>query len=464
MGQKNFTYFHRMIFLVVDFLIVNSSFLLAYSVYPMAKSSLLTNPGLQLFLFFNISWLISGAAMRLYSTQVFASVENVYRQSAKTLLLQALFFAMLVWFLKTGMNEKAFFILCYGVLSLLFGISRFFFTYISEFIVQSKVHKKIAIVGYNDTGVELAKYFQGNNTVYTFKGFFDNSEMKAAKQGKIVGGIDECVQYAIDNDIKEIYSTLLPENNIEVIKLIEYADLNCVRVKFVPDAKTINLDNNYKVQYLGDIPVGILQLEPLQEFRNRVKKRIFDILFSGLVIIFVLSWLVPLIGLLIKLNSKGPVFFKQNRTGRDNEIFKIFKFRTMTVTEADQEYKQATKNDSRITTIGKFLRKTSLDEMPQFLNVFLGDMSITGPRPHPIKLNQMYMSTITSYMVRHYVKPGISGWAQVHGLRGETETPELMKRRIDHDIWYVENWSTMLDIKIIVMTIINFIRGEEKAY
>lgn len=450
--------------MITDFLVVNASFILAYSVWPLAKSSLLANPGLQLFVLFNITWLVSGAAMYLYSSRTFASVENVYRQSAKTLLLQVLFYAVLLWFLKTGMNEKGFFILCYGVLTVLLGVSRFFFTYISEFIIQSKVHKKIAIVGYNDTGVELAKYFEGNNNVYTFEGFFDNNNRKVAKQDKIVGGIDECVQYAIANDVKEIYSTLLPENNSEVIKLVEYADLNCVRVKFVPDAKTINLDNNYKVQYLGDIPVGILQLEPLQELRNRVKKRIFDIVFSGLVIIFILSWLVPLIGLLIKLNSKGPVFFKQNRTGRDNEIFKIYKFRTMTVTEADQEYKQATKNDSRVTSIGKFLRKTSLDEMPQFINVFIGDMSIIGPRPHPIKLNEMYMSTITSYMARHYVKPGISGWAQVHGLRGETETPELMKKRIDHDIWYVENWSSMLDIKIIVMTIINFIRGEEKAY
>jgi len=451
--------------MITDFLVVNTSYLVAYGFYPLAGSAIFGKLGFKLFVLTNITWLVAAGSVRVYSAISFATIEEVYRRTAKTLLMQALLFTSILWILKIGMQQKMFFVVCYGMLITLLGVSRFFFTYISEYIVQSKVHKKIAIVGYNETGMELAKYFQGNNNIYSFEGFFDNKKdyISINKEGRIVGGIDDCIDYAIENNVKEIYSTLLPENNNDLEKLVEFADLNCVRIKFVPNAKA-SLDSNYKVEYLGDIPVGTLQFEPLQELRNRVKKRIMDIVFSGLVIVLVLSWLIPIIGLLIKLSSKGPIFFKQNRTGRDNEIFKIYKFRTMTVTESDQEYKQATKNDSRITRIGKFLRKTSLDEMPQFLNVFVGDMSITGPRPHPIKLNEMYRDSIESYMARHYVKPGISGWAQVHGLRGETETPELMRKRIEHDIWYVENWSSMLDIRIIFMTIINVFRGEENAY
>lgn len=176
-----------------------------------------------------------------------------------------------------------------------------------------------------------------------------------------------------------------------------------------------------------------------------------------------LSWLVPVIGLLIKIESRGPVFFVQKRSGRYNDVFRCLKFRTMTVSDKS-DLVQATKGDNRITRVGAFLRKTSLDEFPQFLNVFMGDMSIIGPRPHMLAHTEQYRNLINRYMVRQFVKPGISGWAQVNGYRGETETTELMEKRVEHDIWYMENWSLMLDIRILFLTVINMIRGEERAY
>lgn len=467
MGQKSFTYFHRVVFLVTDFLVVNAAFVIASIYYPLTSGSFQAGGlGLKFLVFFNLTWLLAGASMRLYSTKTFDRIEFVYRQTTKTVAIQCVLFTSVVWLTQVPLHATPF-IACYGILTLLVAISRFCFTYISEYIIQAKLHKKIAIVGYNETGVELARYFQGNNNIYTFAGFFDNGTdyLSINEEGNIVGSIEECIDFAREKNIQEIYSTIMPGQHEDVTRLVEFADRNCVRIKFVPAAtEAANLNDNYKIHYLGNLQVGSLQFEPLQELRNRVKKRIFDILFSSFVIIFVLSWLMPLIGLIIKLESRGPVFFRQNRAGRDNKTFKIFKFRTMTVTEADGEYKQATKNDNRITKVGKFLRKTSLDELPQFLNVFIGDMSVTGPRPHPLKLNEAYMTRIDSYMARHFVKPGISGWAQVNGYRGETETPEIMRKRIEHDLWYVENWSTMLDIRIIVMTIINVIRGEEQAY
>ena len=184
---------------------------------------------------------------------------------------------------------------------------------------------------------------------------------------------------------------------------------------------------------------------------------------SSFVLLFILSWLVPLLGIIIKLESKGPVFFKQKRSGRNNNIFWCFKFRSMTVNQ-HSDVMQATKSDSRITKTGAFLRKTSLDELPQFLNVLRGDMSIIGPRPHMVAHTEKYSKEISQFMVRHFVKPGISGWAQVNGYRGETEEPGLMEKRVQHDIWYLENWSLMLDIRICFLTIINIFRGEERAY
>src|SRR5690606_3857431 len=196
------------------------------------------------------------------------------------------------------------------------------------------------------------------------------------------------------------------------------------------------------------IPVINVAAIPLDERRNQVVKRAFDIVFSSLVILFFLSWMTPIIALLIKLNSRGPVFFKQKRAGKGNKPFDCFKFRTMIV--HDSEFQQATKEDPRITLIGKFLRKTSLDEFPQFINVLKGDMSIIGPRPHPLKLNEQYYPRIEKFMARQYIKPGITGLAQAKGFRGETKDDLSMKSRVKLDRFYIENWSFILDLKIII--------------
>ena len=179
--------------------------------------------------------------------------------------------------------------------------------------------------------------------------------------------------------------------------------------------------------------------------------------------IFILSWLVPLIGLLIKLESKGPVFFKQNRHGRNNKLFLCYKFRTMVVNQLS-DTKQATKNDPRITRVGSILRKTSIDEVPQFINVFLGSMSVVGPRPHPIKLNEEFAPQIDRFFQRHAVKPGITGLAQAKGFRGETSQFNDMYGRVKLDRFYVKNWSLFLDLKIIILTIISIIKSNENAY
>jgi putative colanic acid biosynthesis UDP-glucose lipid carrier transferase len=192
---------------------------------------------------------------------------------------------------------------------------------------------------------------------------------------------------------------------------------------------------------------------PLDDLTLRLKKRAFDVVFSSAVILFIFSWLLPLLSIIIKLNSKGPVFFVQQRTGINNKTFNCIKFRTMKVNhEADT--KQAVKNDNRITSIGNFLRKYNIDELPQFFNVLVGNMSVVGPRPHMLKHTEQYSALIEYYKVRHFVKPGITGWAQVNGYRGLTDELWKMQKRVEYDMEYLENWNFLWDIKIIVMTLI----------
>jgi len=218
-----------------------------------------------------------------------------------------------------------------------------------------------------------------------------------------------------------------------------------------------------------NVPMISLKEAKINKLYCRVLKRSFDIIFSLCIIIFVMSWLLPIMAFIIKLTSNGPIFFKQERWGKEGKAFTIIKFRTMVCNSEDVDekgnYKQAIKNDPRITKIGKYLRKTNLDEMPQFFNVLIGNMSVVGPRPHPVLLNMECKDVIENYMLRHLIRPGITGWAQVNGFRGETKCDiKLMQRRIDCDLWYIENWSFVLDIQIILMTIGKMIRGDPHAY
>ena len=211
-----------------------------------------------------------------------------------------------------------------------------------------------------------------------------------------------------------------------------------------------------------------LRAEPLQQPTWIIIKRIFDVIFASLVFVFIYSWLIPLMAIIIKLESPGPVFFLQDRWGKNGKKFKCYKFRSMRTDlkpEGEkEEFKQAEKTDKRITKVGAFIRKTSIDELPQFINILLGDMSVVGPRPHAHEHNLLTKDSVDKYMMRHWVKPGLTGWAQVNGFRGETKTVEQMQLRVDHDIWYIEHWSLWLDIKIIFMTIYNMLNGEEMAY
>lgn len=333
------------------------------------------------------------------------------------------------------------------------------FYYLKKYrIVTGSNFRNAIIIGYTDQSIMLRELFEKRTDYgYNFLGFFSDKKENA----QIIGKTSEISNYVIQNSVDEIYCSLNELSNEQIKTLVEFADDNNKTIKFIPDSKDI-FSKNLKTDYYELFPVLSLQKTSLHEPEVKLLKRVFDIIFSLIVIFFVLSWLIPVLAVFILLESKGPVFFKQSRPGLGEQEFFCYKFRSMQVNKRTEQ--SVTKNDPRVTRVGKFIRKTSIDELPQFFNVLLGDMSVVGPRPHLWTQNELYSKKIKKYMVRLYVKPGITGLAQVKGCRGEIETDEDMIKRIKYDVFYIENWSLIQDLKIILQTVINIFQGEEKAY
>lgn len=319
--------------------------------------------------------------------------------------------------------------------------------------------RKIIIVGWNASSKRLYQELLSDSGYgYRIVGIFDDNRHKDIK---ITGSLSEIEEYVKQEDIDEMYCVLPSEAN-NVGSLIKIADNNDIDFLYVPMISGF-MTTTFSLTSFGNIPVLIYRPNPLQHFHNRIIKRLFDIVFSLVAICIVACTILIPIVIAIKLSSKGPVLFKQKRTGYRGQEFTCYKFRTMKV-NADADIRQATKDDPRKTKVGDFLRKSSLDELPQFLNVLIGNMSVVGPRPHMVKQTDEYRKLIDQYMVRHMIKPGITGLAQVSGYRGQTEELWQMEKRVEYDVKYIENWTFFLDIKIIFRTVFNAIHGEQNAF
>lgn len=316
--------------------------------------------------------------------------------------------------------------------------------------------RKVVILGLNQKTEQLRKFFN-DNPVYGYQ-LYKTFDLKGPNKVSI----EECMDYILKEGIDEVYSSVAEVGNKDLVKLIDFVDNNLKILKFLPDNKEI-YSKKLDFTYYGVLPILSMRKIPIDEPFNKFIKRGFDIALSLMVIVCVLSWLTPLLGLLIKLESKGPVFFKQKRNGLDYQEFYCYKFRSMKPNPM-ADLHQIKKGDERVTRVGRVIRKTSMDELPQFINVLKGEMSVVGPRPHMVSHTEMYAGRIDKFMVRHFIKPGITGLAQVSGFRGEVEAESDIINRVKYDIFYLENWSLFLDIKIVFQTIYNALRGEEKAY
>ena len=310
------------------------------------------------------------------------------------------------------------------------------------------------IASTNDLGIRLARQFETKPYLgVAFAGYFDDrgpARISEEAASRLLGNITELPAYVKRHRIDAIFITLPMASQPRILKLLDELSDTTASIYFVPDIFVVDLIQA-RVDNVGDIPVVAVCESPFYGV-NGMTKRLSDIVLATFILILI-SPLMLAIAAAIRLASPGPVLFKQRRYGADGKEIIVYKFRSMTVCEDSDEIRQAQKNDTRVTPLGAFLRRTSLDELPQFINVLQGHMSIVGPRPHAVAHNELYRKLIKGYMVRHKVKPGITGWAQVNGSRGETETLEKMQQRIEYDLDYLRNWSLRMDLYIIVKTV-----------
>ncbi len=435
------------IFIVIDLLVIN---ICAIQLPILFEFPILFHG------YITVSWIIISIQNDFYKIYRFTKVTYLLRHLIKQFGIFFLVLYAFIGFFKqpniSRLNLGLFFIIVFFAVFFLK-----FLNYYGLIELRKRVKgslRYVIVIGKNNKTDQLVKVFQQH-------GEYGYDVVKQFSQKTASFKIEDCLNFIKERNIDEVFCSVNEIENEDIAKLVNYADNSLVQLKFIPDDKDI-FTKNLKLDYYEYLPILSLRKIPLQDELNRFLKRSFDFVFSLFVFVFLLSWLMPIIGILIKLDSKGPIYFRQNRPGFNEKGFGCYKFRTMKINDTTE--KSATRNDPRITRVGGFLRRTSIDELPQFVNVLLGQMSVVGPRPHLWRQNQEYNTTVQKYMLRHYVKPGITGLAQAKGYRGEIETEEDIINRTRYDFFYIENWSMLLDLKLILQTIINVIRGEDKAY
>ena len=415
-----------------------------------------------------IIWLLIASQNELYSLVRIDSIDKQIRKIIYTLLLYfGLMFLVIVVLDFDEISRLWVFYLSLYLLILLVTFRTVFHKTNIAYRQKGGNFRRVVVVGNDKVSATLYNFLEKNLALgYKVDGYF-NPTTAYFKPGvtpnmNFLGDAETIMSYLETNKVDEVFWKVGQDEDELLKELIDYCENNLIRFKLIPyfgvpiSGRQPNIDS-----YRG-IPVVTLRKEPLQLPLNKLFKRIFDVIFSLLALIVLTPLIFPWVAMAIKLNSKGPIFFKQLRSGENNMQFWCYKFRTMAVNELSDKL-QATKNDARITRVGKFLRKSNFDELPQFFNVLRGEMSVVGPRPHMLKHTKDYSKLVSKFLVRHFAKPGITGWAQVTGHRGETNEVSDMQKRVEADIWYVENWSFVLDIRIIFMTIQNMIAGDKNA-
>lgn len=460
----NLTLLLRFVFAFLDLLFLNVLFFsLKWHFSPLPLFSF-NGEYIYFWMTVNSGWLASGGIFSLYEGKYTQRFETFIVRTFHAFILFMLLILLYLYFSRQLEISRLF--VCSVLVSFpaCLLLNRILYLVAGSFLrSKESLTKRVLIIGYNESGKRLASHFEKNHANLKLVGFCEEVEkINELSHYPIVNTPANAINASRDLNISEIYSTILPEQDKRIYDLMHKAEQACIRFKLVPDLGVFT-NKPMHLNYVSGIPILTARTEPLEDLANRMLKRAFDICFSLLMIVFILSWLLPLVALAIWLESRGPIFFIQKRSGQNNKTFNCIKFRSMTMNR-ESDRKQATRNDSRVTRVGKIIRKTNIDEFPQFFNVLKGEMSVVGPRPHMLKHTEEYSAIISKYMVRQFIKPGITGWAQINGFRGMIETKVDIENRVDHDLWYIENWSFVLDLKIIMLTAVNAVRGEENAF
>lgn len=415
-------------------------------------------------LIFVLAWILASLFNNSYDYRRLQRFMPFFKGLVSTLFIHLFIITFYIVSFKEAIISRNFLFYSYilGILTLIGfrGILIIGFNYYNSVTYNIR---KIAVVGSDSSISDVFHHFDSKNTtVYRFLEHIDPKLNQIERDTLVRETVEELKAFCLREQVNEIYLSISLASEELIEEMAHFSDTNFIYFRLVTSFDVFG-KRSVNVEYLGHIPILGLRKEPLNILINRMIKRAFDIVFASLVILVVFPILFPLMALLIKLESKGPIIFKQLRTGKSGKEFWVYKFRTMTINQ-DSDRLQAVKGDQRITRIGALMRKMSIDEMPQFFNVLFGHMSVVGPRPHMLVHTEEYSQIIDKYLFRHFITPGITGHAQVHGLRGGTMDSELMQKRVEFDSWYIENWSLILDIKIILITVWKVIRTEEKAY
>jgi len=464
--RGRYSWLIRPTLIVYDIFVLN---ILAYYLLYLNEAKLyffsvefFNNKQLLYFIYSGLFWIMSALMTNFYKiyryTNALSTIANLFKQF---LLYSIIVYAFIGIFRSVSLqatetlNYLIYCFVCIGSVKLLsYYALKFFRSYLKGNI------RKIVVIGSNLNAQKLLQFFKHRKELgYNLQAVFSKDKNDGNKS------IKDSFEYIKNHpDIDEIYCTIDELTENEVNTFVKLANLNKSNIKFIPeDAELLN--KRLKTEYYSYLPVLSMPQVALNTDFNRFIKRGFDVVFSLLICVFVLSWLNVILFILIKLESKGPLFYVHKRTGINFKEYNCYKYRSLKTTK-EVKGTYVSQDDHRLTKIGKFLRKTSLDELPQFYNVLKGDMSVVGPRPHMLTYTEAYSKIINKYnfFFRHNVKPGITGMAQVKGYRGEVKNDEDIINRIKYDIFYIDNWSLILDLDIILKTCIKILKGDDKAY
>jgi len=404
-------------------------------------------------LYINIVWWLVSSVTKPYKLARTSKLHQVLRASYTVLIFHVLLVFAYYVFEQSQRYSRELLVIMYSILFSSFFVWKIVFILLLRWFRKKGFnYRNIIIVSDTDSPIQIQSYIEAHpEDGYRIQKFYEpkNYEISQLHQ--------EIKDFCSNNHVHEIFYTMSSIHHNSLVDLMNFAEENFIKMRLIADFRSI-MFRTLELEHFDLVPILKVVSTPLDSWHNQFIKRVFDIFFSIFVITCILSWLIPILSIIIKLDSKGPIFFKQQRTGRDNKPFMCYKLRTMYVNN-ESDTLQATKHDKRITKIGQFLRNSSLDELPQFFNVLIGEMSVVGPRPHMLKHTQDFAEELETFMVRHHIKPGITGLAQTKGYRGETDDFEKRKNRVKMDLFYIKNWSFVFDLAIIVNTVLDIFRG-----
>jgi putative colanic acid biosysnthesis UDP-glucose lipid carrier transferase len=456
----------RIFRLLSDIILLNITFLTAASLAQSFGLLFQRNYMFILLLVLNILWYYTTRLSGFYEDFSIRYFAYQFINIIKSTLWQVIAAILFIFFTKEDLFTRNFILYYAFILLFLISLRTVIFKSLLQYLRDKGINvRNLVIIGGGEIGTNFYNLIREHPDFgYNFTGFISPSSDEVNSPG-VIGQIPDLENILVSEKVEEAVIAFKENDPVLLNDIINICNKQAVRVHIIPDYFRF-LSNKFGVSMIGNYPVISVRSEPLEEAAWRFIKRTFDISFSLFVTIFILSWLFPLIAILIKIDSRGKVMYKQERIGEKNRKIKVYKFRSLHENR-DDKFIPVVDNDPRITRVGKFLRKSNLDELPQFINVIKGDMSVVGPRPHALSFNETYSEMINEIKMRHNVKPGITGWAQIHGLRGDVADPVenrvRTRKRIQFDLWYIENWTFWLDVQIILITVWQMIKGKTKG-